>query len=138
MPPKVEFEQIDEHGSMVHSVISCSLGFHGKGCCDPSTIGDYTLSFNRLYFFVLYSGHAHAMSLPLFLLSRKESFHARAFCLCGEVNGRRTPTFGVPRACPFYPPGVGLSLSPDHTCGRSRRTAESPGGGRPALSPPDR
>src|SRR4029077_4299257 len=50
MPPKVEFEQIDEHGSMVHSVISCSLGFHGKGCCDPSTIGDYTLSFNRLYF----------------------------------------------------------------------------------------
>src|SRR5437667_8428897 len=78
------------------------------------------------------------MSPPLFLLSRKESFHARAFCLCGEVNGRRTPTFGVPRACPFYPPGVGLSLSPDHTCGRSRRTAESPGGGRPALSPPDR
>src|SRR6266700_457783 len=50
MPPKVEFEQIDEPGSMVHSVISCSLGFHGKGCCDPSTIGDYTLSFNRLYF----------------------------------------------------------------------------------------
>src|SRR5713101_6708425 len=50
MPPKVEFEQIDEHGSMVHSVISCSLRFHGKGCCDPSTIGDYTLSFNRLYF----------------------------------------------------------------------------------------
>src|SRR6266481_4723254 len=50
MPPKVEFEQIDEHGSMVHSVISCSLGFHGKGCRDPSTIGDYTLSFNRLYF----------------------------------------------------------------------------------------
>src|SRR2546425_7668783 len=50
MPPKVEFEQIDEHGSMVHSVISCRLGFHGKGCCDPSTIGDYTLSFNRLYF----------------------------------------------------------------------------------------
>jgi len=50
MPPKVEFEQIDEHGSMVHSVISCSLSFHGKGCCDPSTIGDYTLSFNGLYF----------------------------------------------------------------------------------------
>src|ERR1700745_1021008 len=50
MPPKVEFEQIDEHGSMVHSVISYSLSLHGKGCCDPSTIGDYTLSFNRLYF----------------------------------------------------------------------------------------
>jgi hypothetical protein len=40
---------------MVHSVISYSLSLHGKGCCDPSTIGDYTLSFNRLYFFVLYS-----------------------------------------------------------------------------------
>src|SRR2546427_9438988 len=50
MPPKMKFEQIDEHGSMVHSVISCSLSFHGKGCCDPSTIGDYTLSFNGLYF----------------------------------------------------------------------------------------
>ena len=35
---------------MVHSVISYSLSLHGKGCCDPSTIGDYTLSFNRLYF----------------------------------------------------------------------------------------
>src|SRR6266567_5737360 len=62
MPPKVEFEQIDEHGSMVHSVISCSLGFHGKGCCDPSTIGGYTLSFNRLYFFVLYSGQSPTAS----------------------------------------------------------------------------
>src|SRR5437016_8497724 len=64
MPPKVEFEQIDEHGSMVHSVISCSLGFHGKGCCDPSTIGGYTLSFNRLYFFVLYSAPEHARAPP--------------------------------------------------------------------------
>src|SRR5205823_4788170 len=64
MPPKVEFEQIDEHGSMVHSVISCSLGFHGKGCCDPSTIGGYTLSFNRLYFFVLYSDRAFTWVRP--------------------------------------------------------------------------
>src|SRR5437763_9553291 len=50
MPPKVEFEQINEYGSMVHSVISCSLSWHTKGCRDPSTIGDYTLFFKRLHF----------------------------------------------------------------------------------------
>src|SRR5207342_656271 len=50
MPPKVEFEEIDEHGSMVHSVISCRPSLPEKGCCDPSTIGDSTLFFKKLYF----------------------------------------------------------------------------------------